>query len=283
MSTNGTLISVAGNQDGAAIAGSGRKTPKIVTTSDPFFADSTPLQVARGKVPGATPVGSFGERLALAGEVNRIIWPNGIFKLPPASGVQMSIVSTSANDAAAGTGIRTIEIHYIDSSLNQQHESVTLNGLTPVLTVATDIRFIDCMHVSSYGSTPAAASGTITASNGGVTYSQISAGDLRCTSSARMVPAGKYLYVAGAIGSSVSGTSAAKAELRIVATELDTHQYIDPLIFIPFGTIGIQDASEAFNFPVPLRFSPETVVALTVTTDKDAQVSGSWFGWFEDI
>jgi len=272
---HGTLITIAENQEG--------KNPRIVTEHDPFISDSTMTNIARGKITGAEPMGSFGERQATAGEVNRVIWPNGIFSLPPSAGVQMSVVSTSANDTSAGTGIRTIEIHYLDANLDPQIEELTLNGITPVLTVATNIRFIQCMHVNTYGTTPVAAAGTITASNGGTTYSQISQGDLRCTSSVRMVPRGKYLYVSGAIGSSVSGTSAAKAQLRVVASELDSHQYLDPLILIPFGTIGVQDASEAYTFPVPLRFTEGSVVGLTVSTDKDASVSGSWFGWIEDV
>ena len=250
----------------------------------PYGAKDYVIEISRGGVANAKPMGSFGERAALAGESNRVIWPNGVFSLPAATGVQMTIVSTSANDDVdAGTGIRTIEMHYLDANLAERHEVIELQGLTSVLTDAIDIRFIQCMHVQTYGAVPATAAGNITAKNAGITYSQISAGDLRCTSSARMVPADRYLFVAGAIGSAVSGTAAAKAQIRIAATELDEHQYLDPFILIPFGTIGVQDLSEAYTFPVPLRFSPGTVVAMTVTTDKDANVSGSWFGWLEEV
>lgn len=244
--------------------------------------DTFPVQVARGLVSGAQPIGSYGERTTAGAETNRIIWPNGVFTLPDAAGVQMSIVSTSANDAAAGTGIQTIEIHYLDEDLIEKTEIVTLNGLTPVLTTATNIRFINCMHIQTYGAN-AYAAGDITASNGGTTYSQISTNETRCTSSARMIPAGKRAFLAGASAGSVSGTAATSAVVRIVATELDNHQYIDPLIFIPFGSVGIQDTSESFNFPVPLPFSAGSVIAMSATVDKAATVTGSWFGWLEDV
>lgn len=243
--------------------------------------EQTPTDIARGLVSGSRPEGSFGERSALAGEVNRVVWPNGVFSLPPAAGVQMSIVSTSANDTAAGTNVRSLELHYLDDALIEKTELITLNGLTPVLTVATNIRFINSMHIQTYG-TNAFAGGTITASNGGTTYSQIAASDTRSASSMRMVPAGKKCFVAGASASSTSGTSAARVTTRLVASELDNHQYIDPLILIPFGSIGTQDSSEAFNFPVPLPFSAGTVIGFTESTDKDAFVSASWFGWIED-
>lgn len=242
------------------------------------------LMVARGDIAGAKPYGAYGERLAGAGETNRIIWPNGVFTLPDAAGVQMSIVSTSANDDKdAGTGIRSIEIDYIDATLTEQREIVLLEGLTPVLTQATNIRFINCMHTKTYGDFPATAAGDIIASNGGTTYSQIAAGANRCSSSARMVPAGKCCFMAGAVGGAASGTAAASVVIRIVASELDENQYIDPLIMFPFGAIAVQDTSATYTFPVPLCFNPGTVVAMSVTTDKAANVAGSWFGWLEEI
>src|SRR3990167_543489 len=43
----------------------------------------------------------------------------------------LEIVSTSANDAAAGTGIRTVKIVYIDTDNNMAESSaITLNGTT---------------------------------------------------------------------------------------------------------------------------------------------------------
>lgn len=253
-----------------------------VTRNNRLPVDSIMVDVARGLIPGAKPIGSYGKRTATSGESNRVIWPNGVFTLPSAAGVQMSIVSTSANDDAAGSNIRIIEIHYLDDNLIEQSEFVTMDGITPVLTTATNIRFINCMHVHTYGTTPYAA-GTITASNGGKTYSQISTGNLRCTSSARMIPAGKVCYVGGAVGGAVSGTAAAGVFMNIVATELDENQYVDPLILFPHGGIGIQDSSVSFIFPVPLKFSAGTVIALNMTTDKAAIVGGSWFGWLEDV
>lgn len=274
MAKHGTLLSIAENQEG--------KDPSIITPHDRLPSDSIMTDIARGKVTGAYPIGSYGQRTATGAETNRVIWPNGIFSLPDSAGVQMTIVSTSANDDAAGTNIRTVELHYLDADLVEKSEIVTLDGLTPVLTTATDIRFINCMHVETYGTTPY-ADGDITASNGGVTYSMIATAELRCSSSARMVSAGKVCYVAGAVGGAVSGTAAAGVFLKVVATELDGKQYIDPMILFPYGAIGMQDTSVAYNFPVPLRFSAGTVIALCLTTDKAATIGGSWFGWLEDV
>ena len=273
MSKQGILISRAENQEG--------KNPTIITPDNPFPIDNTGYNVARGKVPGAEPIGSYGYREASAGETNRVVWPDGLFSLPSAAGVQMSIVSTDANDAIAGTHAQKLEMHYLDANLNAETEIIEMDGLTPVLTIATDIRFINCLHIHEIGTT-AEAAGDITASNGGIIYGQVAQGEVRCTSSMRMIPAGKVCYVAGVVGGAVSGTAAAKVILKIVGSELDAFQYTDPLIFFPYGGVGVQDTSETFNFPVPLRFTAGTVVGLVLTTDKIAIITASWFGWLEN-
>jgi hypothetical protein len=274
MSKQGILITVAGDQEGA--------TPQIVTPLERFPVDDMGNDVARGKVPGAEPIGAFGYREASAGETNRVIWPNGVFTLPPVTGVQMSIVSTSANDGITGSHAQKLELHYLDDDLNPQIEFIETDGLTPVLTTATNIRFINCLHIHQIG-TVAAAAGDITASNGGTDYAEIAQGEVRCTSSARMIPKGKVCYVKGIVGGAVSGTAAAKVIMKMVASELDAFQYIDPLILFPYAGVAVQDTSETFVLPIPLRFSAGSVVALTLTSDKVAIVTGSWFGWLEDV
>ncbi|MFX0046312.1 MAG: hypothetical protein ACFE8Z_10735, partial [Candidatus Hermodarchaeota archaeon] len=251
-------------------------------------AQEYPLEIARGGVQGAQLIASSGKRSALAGEIVHVIWPNGEFQLPPSSGVQMSISSTdiTGDDAPSGDGARSIMIHYLDANLEPNTEIIVINGDTPQLTEATDIRFIQCMHLKTWGVNKV-ATGDITAKydpgSGPITYSQITAGKNRCTSSARMVPAGKKCFVAGAVGGASSGTAAASAVLDLVASELDGEQYLDDqFILFAHAGLAVQDNSEAYTFPVPIPFQAGTVIALAVTTDKNATVTGSWFGWLEN-
>ena len=246
------------------------------------------LEIARGRVVGAEPFGAFGEFEATGGEVNQIIWPNGPFVYPPATGVAITIVSDNSNDTLAGTGVQQVEMHYLDMTLTPQNVVINMNGLTGVTTdkdgnPLTGVRFIQCLHVETTGTFGQGAVGTITAKTGATIYALIAAGDVRCASSARMVPKGKRAFVYGLVGSSISGTAAARAKLQIVATELDNHQYTDQGIFIPFGSIGSQDNSEAFVLPVPLVFIENTVIAMNSTVDKAATITGDWFGWVEDV
>lgn len=80
----------------------------------------------------------------------------------PASAAQRSVGSSSANDTSAGTGARSVVVKYFDGAGDGPfEETVTLNGTTPVNTVATDIRFIESIRVETVGSGGANA-GTIT-------------------------------------------------------------------------------------------------------------------------
>ena len=236
--------------------------------------------IAHGYVSGSYSFNSFGERSTSGAETNYAVWPNGVFSIPASTGVQMSYVG-GAQDSPAGTNIRSVEVHGLRAGGIEYTEIITMNGATPVLSTITDTIFIQCLHVHTFG-TSYFANANITASNGGITYSQISAGECRCTSSLRMVPAGKKLYIQGAIGSSISGTAAARTIIKFVASRLDTTQYNYPLILMPFASIGLQDGSESFNFPAQEPFSAGDIVGFMHTSDKACIVSASFFGRIED-
>ena len=255
-----------------------------------FGRDQTPVMgmsyehmVSRGGVRGAEPIAGFGESVE-AGAVNKVLWGNGTFAIPPVSGIRMEIKSSNAADAnPSGTGVRSIEFHYLDADLNIQVEIKELDGINPVLTDAINIRFVQSIHIVTAGSASAAVGNiSFEVIGGGQIYGYILAGDVRDASSARMVPAGKRLMFYGAVAGSASGTASASTRIRAAATQIATHQHLDPFILIPFGSMAYQDNSFGLNFPFPIPFEEGTVVALTYESDKGATVSGTWFGILEE-
>jgi hypothetical protein len=246
----------------------------------PPLADGT-SQFANAAVPGAMPLGGFGERITAGPVVNGIIWPNGALYVPPAIGVQPSIASTSINDTAGGTGIRLLEVHYLDSNLIPHEEFIIPNGVAPVLMVATDVRWINCMHAHTVGAAGGAA-GTITASFGGNALSIIAIADLRCRSSLRMVPKGKVCFVKTLVGGATSGTASASVHIELVASVMDQHQFTQQGLLFAFSEVAVQDSSEALDLSLPGMFPEGTIIGMSLTTDKAALVTGTWFGWLED-
>lgn len=241
------------------------------------------VDIARGKIEGSIPFGAYGKLVSGGAVTNNVIWANGTWEAPPAIGVRLSIVSTSIEDSVGGTGIRTVEVHYLDTNLEIQTESITMNGTTAVLTTATDIRFVQCAHMVTFGSTKASV-GVITFNNSAtaVTYNQMDAQSNRCSSSARMVPKGKRALIMGLVGSSVSGNAAASTAISMATSFFGGHDYTADSVLIPFGSIGVEDGSEAYTLPVPAVYKEGHIVAMVCSSDKVATITGDWFGWLED-
>jgi hypothetical protein len=131
--------------------------------------------IARGAIVGAagTPFGYAST------SATSIVSVRGTTYTEPSSAQQMSIVSSSTSDAAAGTGAQTIEILYYDGTgAGPFTETVIMNGTTPVLTVSTNIRFIERLRVLTAGSNGSPV-GTISLKNSGGTntFGSISIGD----------------------------------------------------------------------------------------------------------
>jgi len=115
---------------------------------------------------------------------------NGLDISFPASAVNFSIASTSANDTSAGTGARTVILIGLDANYNTLLETVTLTGQAPVDTNNTFLRVNDII-VTSVGST---------GSNEGNIY---------CSDSADTFTAGEpntRIYAAIQLGDNISKT-----------------------------------------------------------------------------
>jgi hypothetical protein len=108
----------------------------------------------------------------------------------PTSAVQMTLVSTSASDDTRAT----ILINGLDSNWDQISETIALNGTSNVTTVNSYLR-INNMIMTSTGTGQTTNVGTITAKNGGITYSVISIGVGRSQAAVYTVPNGYTMYL----------------------------------------------------------------------------------------
>ncbi len=238
----------------------------------------------------AQPLEAYGFRASISAGVNGDdIWVGTAttIPIPPAAGQQMQVVSTSAADdgSPAGTGIQTLDIHYIDITGAEKEETITMNGVTPVLTVATNIRFVQDIHALTIG-TNFAAVGTITISPAGIpatVYSQISAGMNRALNSARMVPAGKNLIIRSfnASGGAAAGGKAADIRLRSTSH----HGLLLPVS--PNPVFLLEDNFLSFNSGTNRVYGDDTPIiipALAIVkctafaTVGGADVQSSWRG-----
>lgn len=105
--------------------------------------------VARGDIPGYSST-AFGY---VATAATTIVAVRATAYTELGSAQRLEMVSSSASDAAAGTGTRSVRITWFDGSMNGPFtEDVILNGTTAVGTVATTMRFIDKVETLTAGS-----------------------------------------------------------------------------------------------------------------------------------
>lgn len=116
--------------------------------------------VSLGRIAGHSIERVFGLNDTLSTALEDV-WQNSGAHTYPAVAAAVSLVSTSANDAAAGTGVRSVRVTYLDAAFVQQEEVVNLAGIVPVVTVGTAIR-VQRIVAETVGSGGVAA-GTITA------------------------------------------------------------------------------------------------------------------------
>jgi hypothetical protein len=248
------------------------------------------VEIARGRMEGAQSVGVTGTITVTGAVTDIMVWPGSTVKDPsvaPVGGVQMTLVSTSAQDSAAGTGIRTLRFNYLDADLNPQSEIVTLNGTTPVVTVATNVRWVGDLTALTSGSEKHAV-GNITVTNSGTRYKLLDLEARATRSTAFRVPAGKRLIVHSLFAGSSSGSAAAKVQVSLVASVIGNldgtvDRFEDVGLLFRQGTIELQDNTTTLADGALAALPPGSILGFRVTTDKSATVSAGFYGWLEDV
>lgn len=155
------------------------------------YIDEFNINVSREIVQGvnflhrAFITGTFGSTVQTA-------WAASTIWVPPTTATTMTIVSTSADDSAAGIGARTVSIAGLDSNYAEISEVITMNGVTAVTTTKSYLR-IQRMTVATAGSTGTNV-GNITISNASL-QGTIEPTVGQSSFSMYTVPAGKVAYL----------------------------------------------------------------------------------------
>jgi hypothetical protein len=233
-----------------------------VNNEDALSITSFLFEVARGNIPGikmySIPGRKDGLSSALLDDLTQI---PGTIVVPEPGGIQLQISSSSAADTSAGTGIQTLDVHYLDPNGDEQEETVTMNGTTPVNTVATDIDFIQWIHAKTVG-TGGVSAGNISVEDtgGAVIYEYIEAGGNQSLSAKYKVPNNKTGYVVGWQASGITK----KIDLRLRATVERFDRSIIPGVFLFQDILVLNDATSGWiPFLVPLKMPSGAVIKLS--------------------
>lgn len=122
------------------------------------------FEASKGTIPGLTVVSKSGSNPDVDSAGNEDIWRTGGNWVAPTTNRTMSVVSSSASDAAAGTGARTLTLSGLNSSYADISETITLNGTTPVVSSNSYVMLNNTLVATAGSSTTNVGVITITAS-----------------------------------------------------------------------------------------------------------------------
>lgn len=234
-----------------------------------------------GVIPGHTTWHSIGYNSAVGATQEDITEIGAATYVPPAdAGIQMTVRSSNANDTSAGTGVRTVEINYLDANGLSQTEVVTTNGGN-VNTVATNIRRVNYFHTVTAGSGGSAA-GNISLTNTAntVTYALIPTSGNFSRHGFFTIPSDKTGYITSAyIG---AGSSVANRFVRSLLRTTTNHSgVLTPGIFQYKRMILVQDGGMDMKFEIPIKVPGLTDIKFSGTNDAGAEVACYVEGWYE--
>ena len=162
-----------------------------------WFPDRVEWAIALGRLPGWSVFRKFGmnDNIDVGTED---IWPFGGLYTFPAAAAQVSLVSSSAQDAAAGTGVATVRIEGLSATYAEQSETVALTGVTPVLTSLSYLR-VNALYALApgSGSTTSLNAGSVTGTISGTTAVFMEVNEGYSHQLIYTVPLGKTLLVTG--------------------------------------------------------------------------------------
>lgn len=152
--------------------------------------------VGLNMIPGVRRVTALGNNPDIdQGTIPEDVWSVGGLYPWMTTATALEIVSTSANDAAAGTGARTVLIQGLDANYLEVNQTVTLNGLTPVAVPTSLFRVNSALIMSAGSGAINAGDINIRRVTGGIVQAQIPLGYGITRQAIFTVPAGNTLSV----------------------------------------------------------------------------------------
>jgi hypothetical protein len=232
------------------------------------------LQVSRGQIQGHRNVTVFGFNPDV--DTTQVsVWPLPSLITFPASAIQMTVSSSSANDTSAGTGARTIVVQGLDANYNEVSETVTMNGQTAVTMTAALLR-VNYAYVLTAGSGNGAAgdiyigTGTVTAGVPATVYDIIKFDYNVTTTGSYTIPAGYTGYVSQGLFSAGQAGGSNQVQGRLLTRGTDN---IRRTAAITSLNNGVAD----YMFEYPLAIPEKTTLEATAVGSSNNNACSSMF------
>ena len=221
------------------------------------------LEVSKGNVPNHAQFNTFGERTAvLTTTKGEDIWEGAATEIPTPSsaGEEMTMVSTSANDTAGGTGAQSMEVMYLDDNGDEQIHEQDLNGTIPVDITVTNISFVNFFHTDTVGSNGVAVGDITIYQKGDATrvYNIVKTGENMSTTCRYKVPNGRILFITNWYATQ---TGRKPTKVRIRST--DHHGVLHSGVFLFKDSMKLDGNSQELKFDPPAEVSSMSIVKIS--------------------
>ena len=237
-------------------------------------SDLFKIAVAQGKIPGWATFKKFGLNDAVTSGTEEM-WPLGTARTFQSSAFVASAVSSDAADAAAGTGARTLTIQGLDENHLPVEETITMNGLTPVVTTQTFLDVNRAFNVTA-GSNEVNV-GNITISLNSAASAYVAAGAGQTLQTHYIVPAAKKLVVSYfniGVGR-MTGSNDLHIRSQIKLFETDAAWRTKNDVYIWNG--GSYRNGDSINL-----IEPKTSIRQQIISTTGTQAHGVWGGFLVD-
>jgi len=271
------VVSDSANDAGTVIKSGNADSFTTTTLTDADVDFSTATAVAAGDMILLDGDKAYGYVTTAATNTLTVAYWIGISV--PTAGQAYRVVDASS----ASTGVRVVDIEYLDSSYAENSEFLVTNGTNVVATTATNIIRVQKFHSIFTGSTGAAV-GTIDLRH--IDNTPVYSRMLPLFNDAQQliwtVPANYTMYITSWKSSSAAAVAGHYCEHRLRSTssygnyQKDTFNMLD----ISFTT----DNSTVMSYPVPPVLPQKTDLKVTVISDgasANALCSGYIDGWYE--
>lgn len=197
------------------------------------------------------------------------------------TGTKLTAVSTSTNDSATGSGVRTLTLYYLDYDFAEKSTTIALDGTTPVNTTPADIYRINNIRAATAGATYQATGG-IHLITGAGTYGYISTGHTRQRQAVYTVPADKTLYITSCYAMAVNTTANKYALLTMRANYDDkAGTRLVPGFYMPYGKILLESDHISCIYDSPMVVPSKVDLLFNGTASAATSVSINIRGYME--
>ncbi len=234
-----------------------------------------PVWISAGLVDRYSAVNKFGRNPDVdTSTTPEDLWGgNGLYTgFPVSTSEPVEVLSSSASDTAAGTGLHTVTIQGLNQEWAQTSETLTLNGTTPVQSVNT-YRRVHTMRGVTAGSGGSNA-GTVTVRHATTEANiflvmQIGYNQTNCA--AYTIPAGYKGYLMSSFGT-LRGTNQGTADCVFAIRNFgEVYRYRRPFTISPNF-----EHNEKLVTPIELDQKTDIVLRCLETSASNLEISGSY-------